>query len=89
MKEGGRAASSVPGMEISYDSDGDVAYVRLMPRAPGQSKKQIVVEDDDRDHPIVMRGPIVIDLDADGHIIGFEILGASELLSPKILDGAR
>jgi uncharacterized protein YuzE len=48
-----------------------------------RSAKQVVVDDDD------LWKPIVIDLDGEGHVVGFEFLDASELLPAKLLDEFR
>ncbi len=73
--------SSLARVRFSYDSESDAAYVRLIEES--RSAKQIVVEDDQ------LWNPIVIDLDSEGHVIGFEVLSASEMLPPHVLDEFR
>jgi uncharacterized protein YuzE len=68
-------------MRFSYDAESDAAYVRLIEGV--RSAKQVVVHDDD------LWKPIVIDLDGEGHVVGFEFLDASELLPAKLLDEYR
>lgn len=68
-------------MRFSYDAESDAAYVRLIEGV--RSAKQVVVDDDD------LWKPIVIDLDGEGHVVGFEFLDASELLPAKLLDEYR
>lgn len=67
-------------MKISYDPEVDAAYVRLV---EGRSAKQVVCADDD------LWRPIVIDLDGEGHVVGFEFLDASEMLPKRLLDELR
>jgi uncharacterized protein YuzE len=64
-------------VRFSYDAETDAAYVRLIEGV--RSAKQVVVDDDD------LWKPIVIDLDGEGHVVGFEFLDASELLPAKLL----
>lgn len=68
-------------MRLSYDSEADAAYVRLVEGS--RSAKQVVVDDDD------LWKPIIIDLDGEGHVIGFELLDASEMLPANLLDEFR
>ncbi len=68
-------------MRFSYDEDSDAAYVRLIDGP--KSAKQVVVGDDE------LWRPIVIDLDGEGHVIGFEFLDASEILPARLLDDFR
>ncbi len=58
-------------MKITYDPEGDALYIALrdVPAADG-----IDIEDG-----------VSVDLDAEGHIIGIEILDASERLTPEDL----
>jgi uncharacterized protein YuzE len=68
-------------MKFSYDPEVDAASLRLL---PGQhSANSIVVEDD------ALWKPIVIDIDLEGHIVGFEFLEASASLPAKLLDEFR
>lgn len=67
-------------MRFSYDPEADAASVRLI---EGKAVKQVVVDDDD------LWKPIVIDLDGEGHVLGFEFLTASEMLPAKLLDEFR
>jgi uncharacterized protein YuzE len=68
-------------VRFSYDPDADAAYVRLV-EGHGAAK-QVVVDDDD------LSNPIVIDLDLEGHVVGFEFLHASEILPADLLDEFR
>ena len=67
-------------MKITYSPSGDAMYIRLNRRPFHKTK---IVNDD-----------FLLDLDQEGHVIGIEILGASELLADppeeirfELLDG--
>ncbi|MFB9431608.1 DUF2283 domain-containing protein [Streptoalloteichus tenebrarius] len=71
-------------MRMSHDPEADASYVRLVDQIhPGEAVTQIVVEDDR------LPGGVVLDLDADGRLLGIEVLGASRLLRPEVLRRAR
>ena len=59
-------------MRITYDSEVDVLYIRLR-------------DVPSRDSMDVEEGGVRVDLDDDGHIVGIELLDASERLSSKEL----
>jgi len=59
-------------MRITYDSEVDVLYIRLR---DVPSRDSMDVEEDG----------VRVDLDDDGHIVGIELLDASERLSSKEL----
>ncbi|MEV8148509.1 DUF2283 domain-containing protein [Arthrobacter sp. NPDC080073] len=67
-------------MRISYDPEARAAYVSLLGAIEdGSSVRQL--------GPIDLPGgdgQIVVDLDRDGHILGFEILNADLALSPEV-----
>lgn len=85
-RRGGRALRSNVGpmkrwaTEGSFDSDADMAYIRVVEREEGASKKQVVLKDDEL--PCV----VVVDLDADGRIRGFELFDAAASLPLRLLD---
>jgi uncharacterized protein YuzE len=68
-------------VKISYDADTDAAYVRLVEGV--KSAKQVVCADAE------LWKPSVIDLDLEGHVVGFEFLDASEMLPARLLDEFR
>jgi uncharacterized protein YuzE len=68
-------------MEFNYDRESDAAYLRLVKRGTS-GLRQVVLDD-----PELFR-PIVVDLDAEGHVIGFEFLEASAILPARLLDAA-
>ncbi|PCE13952.1 hypothetical protein AUC47_04700 [Microbacterium sp. SZ1] len=70
-------------MKIRYDSEVDAAYLALGDIADGEAIVQIP-----EIHPPNGRGEIILDFDAQGRVIGVEILAASVLLRPEVLDNA-
>ncbi|MFJ4225258.1 DUF2283 domain-containing protein [Microbacterium sp. NPDC089695] len=72
-------------MNIRYDPEVDAAYLALgRDVEDGEAVAQIP-----EIYPPGGRGEIILDLDAEGHVIGMEILGASVLLRPDVLAAAR
>jgi len=68
-------------MKVRYDPEADAAYVAIgrEPRR-GESTSQVT----EISNPLG-RGEIILDFDSAGHLIGVEILSASELLRPEDL----
>jgi uncharacterized protein YuzE len=66
--------------EASFDADVDMGYVHVVERRVGQSKQQVVLRDDE------LPCAIVVDLDVDGRILGFELFDASRALPQRLLD---
>jgi uncharacterized protein YuzE len=66
--------------EGSFDAEAGMAYLRVIEKEPGASKRQVVLSDDE------LPGMLVVDLDADGRIIGFEFLDAAASLPLRLLD---
>lgn len=63
--------------EGAIDTTVDAAYIRIEPTiAGGASVENVIIE-----RP---NGTIVLDLDADGHLVGVEVLGASAPLSDTV-----
>ena len=71
-------------MDLTYDPEADAAYVALGgPIAPGGAAQQI--------HSIATpdgRGEVTLDFDTEGRLLGVEVLNASAVLEPGVLDGA-
>jgi uncharacterized protein YuzE len=66
-------------MRLTYDPEARAAYVYLVDRIePGEAKRQEVVLD----------GGVVLDLDAEGRLLGIEIVDGS-LLRPETLRAAE
>ena len=58
-------------MKITYDPEGDVLYIELR-HAPASDSTDV-------------EEGVTVDLDSEGHIIGVEILDASERMAPDEL----
>lgn len=72
------AEVTVP-LVCTYDSEANAAYVYLQhPIAAGEAAAQVVPFDPEH-------GMFNLDLNADGHILGLEIVGAREHLPPALL----
>ncbi|HEV7252611.1 MAG TPA: DUF2283 domain-containing protein [Mesorhizobium sp.] len=61
-------------IDVTYDPEADAVYFRI---APGQ------VEETDE------AGPFIYDVDAEGRVLGIEILHASRVLAPGPWRNAR
>jgi uncharacterized protein YuzE len=67
---------------MTYDSEADAAYFYIEHGfAEGSAVENVVVERPGR-------GDIVLDFDAGGHLLGVEVIGATELLRTTVLDNA-
>ena len=62
----------------SYDSDANAAYIYLEHPIPPAAAETVATFDTNR-------GMFNLDLNADGHILGLEILGARTHLPPALL----
>lgn len=69
-------------MRITYDPTADAAYVYLV-EIPAGGVAQTVPLD-----PREVDGQINLDIDADGRLLGIEVLDASRLLPSAVLEGA-
>jgi uncharacterized protein YuzE len=70
-------------MRMTYDSDADAAYLAVEDDvAAGSAVENVVVERPGR-------GDIVLDFDADGCLLGVEIIGAAGLLRPTAVAAAE
>jgi uncharacterized protein YuzE len=66
-------------VRLDYDSSTDQAYISLKEIADGEAVAQIVC-DDER-----LYGEIIIDLDRDGRVLGFEFPGSARSMLPSEL----
>ena len=68
-------------MRITYDPEANAAYIQMVDKIEaGESVAQV--------HSLATpggKGEIAIDFDAEGMILGFEVLGASEVLRKEVL----
>ncbi|MEY2847676.1 MAG: hypothetical protein RI885_341 [Actinomycetota bacterium] len=72
-------------MHLSYDPEANAAYWALgTPLQPGQSTQQLSGLTTPGG-----RGEIIIDFDADGQLLGVEILHADAVIRRALLDTAR
>ncbi|WP_378078398.1 DUF2283 domain-containing protein [Actinoplanes sichuanensis] len=64
---------------MSYDSEANAAYLTIEQKIlDGSAIENVVVERPGQ-------GDIVLDFDADGRLLGVEVIGARELLSADVL----
>jgi uncharacterized protein YuzE len=69
-------------MRVTYDSEANAAYVELGDDvAGGTAVENVVVERPGQ-------SDIVLDFDADGRLLGVEVIGATQLLRTTVLDTA-
>lgn len=67
-------------MRVEYERATDQAYIYLREIAAGDAVRQVPVFEDDIH--------AVLDLDAEGRLIGLDVMGASRSLPPELLDQA-
>lgn len=65
-------------MFCSYDSDADAAYIYLDHPIPAGAAVRVVPFDPEH-------GMFNLDLNADGHVLGVEVIGARRHLPPALL----
>jgi len=69
-------------MRVTYDDEANAAYLELEDDvAEGSAVENVVVERPGR-------GDIVLDFDADGRLLGVEVIGATKLLHTAVLNAA-
>lgn len=69
-------------MRMTYDSQADAGYVYLV--------EQIGHGEVARSQPVELEhGCLVVDLDADGRLLGIEVLGAASLLRKETIAAAQ
>jgi Uncharacterized conserved small protein len=70
-------------MRMTYDPEADAAYVYLVDEiGAGEVERTVPVD------PVEIGGMINLDFDADGYLLGIEILDASKFLPPELLRGS-
>ena len=71
-------------MKITYDPEVDAVYIQLVDKvSPGQASEQI--------HSILThggKGEVTLDFDANGKMLGIEILNAKEVLPESAIHSA-
>jgi uncharacterized protein YuzE len=69
-------------VRVTYDDKANAAYLELEDGvAEGSAVENVVVERPGQ-------GDIVLDFDADGRLLGVEVIGATVLLRTTVLDAA-
>jgi uncharacterized protein YuzE len=72
------------GVRINYDASADAAYVYLADEIrPGAVAKTVPVD------PLAINGMINLDFDAEGRLLGIEVLAASKRLAREALAAAE
>lgn len=66
-------------MRISYDPDGDAAYIYLVEIPAGGVDRTIPVD------ALADQAMINLDFDVSGRLVGIEVLDASRLLPPECI----
>lgn len=70
-------------MRMTYDLEVNAAYLCIVDGvASGAAVENVVVQRQGK-------GDIVLDFDANGYLLGVEVLGADELLEPSVLAAAQ
>ena len=67
-------------MELEYDPEADAAYIRLAGHIGAGGVAKTYPCD-----PLEVDGMINLDFDAQGRLVGIEVLGASKKLPPEAL----
>jgi uncharacterized protein YuzE len=67
-------------MKLSYDSSVDAAYIQIAEEIGAGGVAMTYPCD-----PLEVRGEINLDFDAEGRLIGIEVLDASKKLPPELL----
>lgn len=67
-------------MKVTFDSKGDVAYIQIADHIPPGSVAKTYPCD-----PVEAGGMINLDFDAEGRLLGIEVLGAASRLPREVL----
>lgn len=71
-------------MRVTFDPEANAAYIYLKDQIPSGGVARSEFCDIE-----LSGGPVFLQFDSDGRLIGIEILGAKELLPPETLDEAE
>ncbi len=69
-------------MRLTYDDQANAAYLALEDIAEGTAVENVVVGRPGR-------GDVILDFDADGRLLGVEVIGATLLLRTTVLDASE
>lgn len=70
-------------MRFSVDAAANAAYISLLPSRDRPVSNSVEIDAPD------LKGSLVLDFDADGRLVGIEILNASEVLPDTVLNDGR
>jgi uncharacterized protein YuzE len=68
-------------MRVTYDGSADAAMIYLVPIGPGEVATAVVGEDE--------AGSVNLDFNADGQLVGVEVLAASRSLPREVIEQAE
>ena len=72
-------------MDVSYDPEADAAYISLVGAIdPGEAANQVSFIETPNGESLV-----TLDFDANGYLLGIEVLFASLALRPEVIDEAK
>lgn len=70
-------------MRVTFDGETDVGYIQLVDELdPALAARRVVAED-------AQGSSVALDFDADGRLLGLELLSARRQLHPDLLPGAE
>lgn len=67
-------------MRVTFDRHADAGYVYFTAIRPGEAKHQYVCDAD------YINGDVILDFSEDGRLLGVELLSATRLLPPDLLE---
>ena len=71
-------------MRLTYDGQADMAYLYIVEElANGEAATSVVVDEEE------LHGDLVVDLDAEGCVLGIEIFAPRAQLRPEVLPAAE
>jgi uncharacterized protein YuzE len=71
-------------VRLTYDAEADAAFVYLVDRiGPGEAPRSIMCDLE------IEQGAVILLLNKHDQVVGVEVLGASRLLPPEILESAK
>lgn len=69
-------------IRVNYDRDADAASIKLVNEIePGRVQRSVPCDDD------IINGAVILDFDAAERLVSIEVLGASRVLPPELLQG--
>ncbi|WP_436528348.1 DUF2283 domain-containing protein [Actinoplanes sp. HUAS TT8] len=69
-------------LELTYDEEANAAYLELAPKDDQPRLRQVWASTEG------LNFDLVLDIGADGRLMGIEVIGARDALSKEILDAA-